>query len=58
MKPLIVRPPRHRTRLGLGTQRGGAERAFAHLRWFPRLRIGWEIRDDIHEAIIGPAPLA
>jgi hypothetical protein len=23
---------------------------FAHLHWFCRLRIRWEIRDDIHEA--------
>ncbi|SMQ13772.1 hypothetical protein SAMN06272771_0041 [Streptomyces sp. Ag82_O1-12] len=28
------------------------ERAFAHLHWFRRLRIRWEIRDDIHEALL------
>src|SRR6266571_4844170 len=28
------------------------ERAFAHLHWFRRLRIRWEIRDDIHEAFL------
>jgi hypothetical protein len=27
-------------------------RAFAHLHWFRRLRIRWEIRDDIHEAFL------
>lgn len=28
------------------------ERAFAHLHWFRRLRIRWEIRDDIHESFL------
>jgi hypothetical protein len=28
------------------------ERAFPHLHWFRRLRIRWEIRDDIHEAFL------
>ncbi|MFI5807174.1 hypothetical protein [Streptomyces sp. NPDC051561] len=28
------------------------ERAFAYLHWFRRLRIRWEIRDDIHEAFL------
>ena len=37
---------------GLGTQRWVVERAFAHLHWFRRLRIRWEIRDDIHEAFL------
>ncbi|MEE6264646.1 IS5 family transposase [Streptomyces diastatochromogenes] len=37
---------------GLGTQRWVVEGAFAHLRWFRRLRIRWEIRDDIHEAFL------
>lgn len=36
---------------GLGSQRWVVERAFAHLHWFRRLRIHWEIRDDIHEAV-------
>ncbi|BDH07269.1 hypothetical protein HEK131_44960 [Streptomyces seoulensis] len=40
---------------GLGKQRWVVERAFAHLRWFRRLRIRWEIRDDIHEAFLGLA---
>jgi len=31
------------------------ERAFAHLHWFRRLRIRWEIRDDIHEAFLNLA---
>ncbi|MFI1369223.1 IS5 family transposase [Streptomyces griseochromogenes] len=35
---------------GLGKVRWVVERAFAHLHWFHRLRIRWEIRDDIHEA--------
>lgn len=39
---------------GLGTQRWVVERAFAHLHWFRRLRIRWEVRDDIHEAILTP----
>ncbi|WP_318218928.1 hypothetical protein [Streptomyces sp. SCL15-6] len=26
------------------------ERTFAHLHWFRRLRIRWEIRDDIHSS--------
>nr|WP_237546020.1 IS5 family transposase [Streptomyces sp. SID1046] len=37
---------------GLGTQHWVVERAFAHLHWFRRLRIRWEIRDDIHEAFL------
>ncbi|WP_435811664.1 transposase [Streptomyces decoyicus] len=37
---------------GLGTQRWVVEREFAHLHWFRRLRIRWEIRDDIHEAFL------
>ncbi|MFE9881730.1 transposase [Streptomyces sp. NPDC005784] len=32
---------------GLGAQRWVVERTFAHLHWFCRLRIRWEIRDDI-----------
>jgi hypothetical protein len=31
-------------------------RAFAHLHWFRRLRIRWEIRDDIHEAFLSSQP--
>lgn len=37
---------------GLGNQRWVVERAFAHLRWFCRLRVRWDIRDDIHEAFL------
>lgn len=40
---------------GLGTQRWVVERAFAHLHWFRRLRIRWEIRDDIHQAFLALA---
>ncbi|WP_434482047.1 hypothetical protein [Streptomyces sp. NBC_01340] len=28
------------------------KRAFAQLRWFRRLRIRWEIRDDTHKAFL------
>ncbi|MFG3013926.1 hypothetical protein ACGFZB_26550 [Streptomyces cinerochromogenes] len=27
-------------------------RAFAHLHWFRRLRIRWQLRDGIHEAFL------
>ncbi|MEU1784180.1 MULTISPECIES: IS5 family transposase [Streptomyces] len=37
---------------GPGAQRWVVERAFAHLHWFRRLRIRWEVRDDIHEAFL------
>ncbi|MFJ1677226.1 hypothetical protein ACIODT_19860 [Streptomyces sp. NPDC088251] len=51
MKPLIARRcTEHGS--GLGTQRRLVERAFAHLHRFRRLRIRWEIRDDIHEAFL------
>jgi transposase len=40
---------------GLGKQRWVVERAFARLHRFRRLRIRWEIRDDIHEAILALA---
>ncbi|WP_408995825.1 hypothetical protein [Streptomyces europaeiscabiei] len=49
VKPLIARRDiEHCFRPG--THRGVVECAFAHLHWFRRLRIRWEIRDDIHEA--------
>jgi transposase len=35
---------------GLGVHRYVVERTIALLHWFRRLRIRWEIRDDIHEA--------
>jgi transposase len=37
---------------GLGVYRWVAESAFALLHHFRRLRIRWEIRDDIHEALL------
>ncbi|MFI8829348.1 transposase [Streptomyces sp. NPDC053431] len=39
----------------LGTDRWVVERTFAHLHWFRRLRIRWEVRDDIHEAFLSLA---
>ncbi|MBZ6230280.1 IS5 family transposase [Streptomyces olivaceus] len=51
VKPLIARRGMEHGS-GLGTQRRVVERAFAHLHWFRRLRIRWEIRDDIHEAFL------
>ncbi|GAA4083341.1 hypothetical protein GCM10022214_48650 [Actinomadura miaoliensis] len=35
---------------GLDVQRYVVERTIGLLHWFRRLRIRWEIRDDIHEA--------
>ena len=37
---------------GLGTYRWVIEQSVALLHWFRRLRIRWEIRDDIHEAFL------
>jgi hypothetical protein len=37
---------------GLGIYRWVVEGAFALLHWFRRLRIRWEIRDDIHKAFV------
>ncbi|MFI1995332.1 IS5 family transposase [Actinoplanes sp. NPDC020271] len=37
---------------GLGKLRWVVEQSFALLHWFRRLRIRWEIRDDIHEALL------
>jgi len=37
---------------GLGVYRWVVEGALALLHWFRRLRIRWEIRDDIHEAFL------
>lgn len=45
-------PPRTEHGSELGTQHWVIERAFAHLHRFRRLRIRWEIRDDIHEAFL------
>jgi transposase len=46
-KPLIARRGTEHGS-GLGTRRWVVERAFADLHWFRRLRIRWEIGDDIH----------
>jgi transposase len=43
VKPVIARRGTEHGS-GLGTQRWVVERAFAHLHWFRRLRIRWEIR--------------
>lgn len=51
VKPLIARRGTEHGS-GLGIQRWVVERTFAHLHWFRRLRIRWEIRDDIHEAFL------
>jgi transposase len=40
---------------GLGTYRWVIEQSIALLHWFRRLRIYWEIRDDIHEAFLSLA---
>lgn len=40
---------------GLGVHRWVVERTIAWLHGFPRLRIRWELRDDIHEAVLGLA---
>lgn len=37
---------------GLGIHRWVVEQSFALPHWFRRLRIRWEIRDDIHEAFL------
>jgi hypothetical protein len=40
---------------GLGVHRWVVEQSLALLHWFRRLRIRWEIRDDIHEAFLSLA---
>jgi len=40
---------------GLGTYRWVVEQTLALLHWFRRLRIRWEIRDDIHAAFLALA---
>jgi transposase len=40
---------------GLGVHRWVVEQSFALLPWFRRVRIRWEIRDDIHEAFLSLA---
>ena len=46
------RPPRQRLGSGLGVYCWVVEQTFALPQWFRRLRIRWEIRDDIHEAFL------
>ncbi|MBB2911005.1 hypothetical protein FHS43_002270 [Streptosporangium becharense] len=43
---------------GPGTHRWVIEQTVASLHWFRRLRIRWEIRDDMHEAFMTPAASA
>ena len=40
---------------GLGVHRWVVEQTVALLHWFRRLRIRWEIRDDLHEAFLSLA---
>jgi hypothetical protein len=40
---------------GLGMHRWVVEQPIALPHWFRRLRIRWEIRDDIHEAFLSLA---
>ena len=40
---------------GLACTAGSLSKSFALLHWFRRLRIRWEIRDDIHEAFLSLA---
>ncbi len=40
---------------GLGVHRWVVEQTIALLHWFRRLRVRWEIRDDIHEAFMSIA---
>ena len=56
IKPVIARRGEQHDS-GLGVYRWVVEQGFALLHWFRRLRIRWEIRDDIHEAFLrSPAP--
>ncbi len=45
-------PPRQPHGSGLGIHRYAVERTIGPLHWFRRLRIRWEIRDDVHEALM------
>jgi hypothetical protein len=40
---------------GLGVHRWVVEQTIALLHWFHRVRIRWEVRDDIHEAFLNLA---
>ena len=54
IKPVIARRGTEHGS-GLGVHRWVVEQSFALLHWFRRLRIRWEIRDDIHEAFLSLA---
>ncbi|KAB8182658.1 IS5 family transposase [Nonomuraea phyllanthi] len=51
VKPVIARRGTEHGS-GLGVHRWVIEQTIALLHWFRRLRIRWEIRDDIHEAFM------
>jgi hypothetical protein len=51
VKPVIARRGEQHDS-GLAVYRWVVEQGFALLHWFRRLRIRWEIRDDIHEAFL------
>ncbi|MFC6880247.1 MULTISPECIES: transposase [Actinomadura] len=51
VKPHIARRGTHHGS-GLGVHRYVVERTTGLLHWFRRLRIRWEIRDDIHQAFM------
>jgi transposase len=51
IKPVVARRGEQHDS-GLGVYRWVVEQGFALLHWFRRLRIRWEIRDDIHEAFL------
>jgi hypothetical protein len=51
VKPLIARRGTPHGS-GLGAHRWVIGQTIALLHWFRRLRIRWEIRDDIHEAFM------
>ena len=56
IKPVIARRG-EKLDSGLGVYPWVVEQGFALLHWFRRLRIRWEIRDDLHEAFLAsPAP--
>jgi hypothetical protein len=51
IKPVIARRGEQHDS-GLGVYRWVVQQGFALLHWLRRLRIRWEIRDDIHEAFL------
>lgn len=51
IRPLIARRGQEHSS-GLGSQRWVVERGFALLHHFRRLRIRWEVRADIHMALL------